>query len=147
MDENRTPQWHPIARLPLIAQHLAGMLEADTEQYQSLQAARSQPHILDDHTVNRIIQVYTTQQNDFWLFEEQLNRWKAEPNLTPAQRQDVERASGKLKRLRAVNSSILTLADELKAGTIEKMLAKSDLALGLEALQQALDRKPDHDED
>jgi hypothetical protein len=40
MATNRTLQWHSIAKLPLIAHHIDGMLVADTEQYQTLQKAR-----------------------------------------------------------------------------------------------------------
>jgi len=118
MATNRTPQWHSIAKLPLIAHHIDGMLAADTEQYQSLQKARSQPHVLDNHTVNRVIQVFNDQQKDFWVFDEQLSRWKAEPQLTEPQRREIERTIGQMKRLRELNSSILALADELKEGTI-----------------------------
>jgi hypothetical protein len=141
MATNRTPQWHSITKLPLIAHHIDGMLAADTEQYQTLQKARSQPHILDDHTVNRVIQVFTDQQKDFWVFDEQLKRWKAEPQLTEPQRREIERTIGQMKRLRELNTSILALTDELKEGTIEKIMAKGDLELGLEILQQELKRK------
>jgi len=41
---------------------------------------------------------------------------------------------GQLERLRAVLTNILELAEELKHGTIERVLAQSDLELGLEAL-------------
>ena len=41
---------------------------------------------------------------------------------------------GQLERLRAVLSAILELAAELKQGTIERVLAKSDLELGIEAV-------------
>lgn len=135
MAENRTPQWHSIAKLPLIAQHIEAMLAEDNQQYHTLQEARPRPHILDDHTVNHLIQVYAVQRNDLGLFEEQLRRWKAQADLTSAQHLEVERCQGQLKRLQEVNSAILALADELKEGTIEKILAKSDLELGLEMLQ------------
>jgi hypothetical protein len=39
-----------------------------------------------------------------------------------------------LTRLRSVLASILALAEELKQGTIETMLRKSDIELGLEVL-------------
>ncbi len=39
-----------------------------------------------------------------------------------------------MAKLRQVIDSILNLADELKEGTIEKQLAKSDEQLGLEFL-------------
>jgi len=68
--EQTTPQWQPIGRLSLIASHIDGMLEAAEEQYEALQLARPKPHVLDDYTVGRVIEVFTVQQNDLWLFDE-----------------------------------------------------------------------------
>ena len=42
--------------------------------------------------------------------------------------------AGQRERLRAVLTNILALAEELQQGTIERVLAKSDLELGIEAL-------------
>ena len=136
----QSPNWQPITRLPLIVSVVDGMLEAAEEQYQRLQAARPTPHVLDDATVARVITVYTTQRDDLWLFEEQARRWQGEP-LTPTQREEINRLTSQVARLRTVLDAILTLSAELKAGTIEQVLAKSDLQLGLEALR----RPPDQD--
>jgi len=65
--------------------------------------------------------------------EEQLARWKKD-DLTATQRQEVERLDGQLTRLREVIAAILALAEELKGGTIESVLAKSDIELALEML-------------
>jgi hypothetical protein len=83
--------------------------------------------------VARVVRVYSAQAGDHWLFEEQLRRWTANP-LTSAQRGEVERLSRELASLRKATTSILALAEELKASTIESLLAKSDLEVGLEEL-------------
>src|SRR5438309_1605609 len=106
------------------------MLEAAQEQYQTLLPAKDKPHALDDYTVNRVIKVTTSQQNDLWLFEEQLKRW-GETTLSMQQRKEVERLKGQIKQLREQITAILALADELAKGTIEKVMAKSDAELGL----------------
>ncbi len=131
------PQWQPITQLSLIARHIDGMVESANEQYGTLSEARPKPYVLDDYTVQRVIDVFTTQQNDLWLFDEQLRRWKA-GQLTRVQRQEVERLVGQMAKLRQVIDSILKLAEELKEGTIEKQLAKSDEQLGLEFLLRHL---------
>ena len=82
--------------------------------------------------MNRVVEVYTTQSNDLWLYEEQFSRWKKE--LTSQQREEVERLSKQLERLRAVVASILSLAAELKGGTTEKVLAKDDVELAIDLL-------------
>jgi len=133
--EQATPNWQPIDKLPLIAPMIDGMLEAAEEQYPSLQDARSRPYVLDDYTVGRVVEVYTAQRNDLWLYEEQLRRWAA-LTLSTGQRREVKRLSVQMGRLRAVIDAILTLADDLKVGTIERVLSKSDLELGLDFLSQ-----------
>jgi hypothetical protein len=45
-------------------------------------------------------------------------------------------------QLHEVISAILRLADELKEGTIEKQLAKSDVELGIEALLRGWPTEP-----
>ena len=127
------PQWQPIERLALIASHIDGMLESANEQYETLQLAKPKPFVLDDATVGRVIQVYTTQQDDLWLFDEQLRRWER-GTLTDAQRQEVERLAGQMLQLHEVIGAILRLAEQFKERTIEKVLAKSDVELGLETL-------------
>jgi len=133
MAEQPTPQWQPIEQLPMIASHIDGMLETATEQYETLQLAKLKPFVLDNYTVGRVIDVFTTQQGDLWLFDEQLRRWER-GTLTSAQRQEVERLAGQMLQLHEVITAILRLANELKERTIEKVLAKSDVELGLEML-------------
>jgi hypothetical protein len=124
------PTWQPITRLSKIAHHIDGMLESAEENYGNLQEAKPKPHVLDDYTVGRVISVFATQRDDLWLFDEQLRLWKAR-QLTATQRAEVERLQGQMKRLREVITSILALADELKERTMEKVMAKSDVGLGL----------------
>ncbi len=133
MSETRTPQWHRISSLPMIATHIDEMLEEAVEQLTLLQEAIPKPYVLDDYTVNRVVKVFTTQQNDLWLFDEQLQRWGT-TSLTSNQAQEVARLVTQMKRVRETVSNILVLANDLKEQTIEKQLAKSDLQVGLESL-------------
>jgi hypothetical protein len=67
------------------------------------------------------------------VFREQLDRWHR-TDLTTHEREEIDRLFAQLERLRKVLTNILALADELKEGTIDKILAKSDLELGIEVL-------------
>lgn len=102
------PHWHPIAMLATIAQHIDGMVEADQEQLATLQEARTKPYVLDDDTVTRVKRAFTTQREDFWVFEEQLRRWQA-GKLTAMSRAEVTRLQSQLARLRQINSDVLAL--------------------------------------
>ncbi len=140
MPQQPQPQWHAISQLALIASHIDGMLEATQEQYQMLQPARAKPHVLDTYTVGRVIEVFTVQKNDLWLFDEQLKRWAAQ-SLTPRQRTEVQRLTGQMATLRQVIGDILALAEELKRGTIEQVMSKSDAELGLDFLLRHLSQQ------
>ncbi len=133
MSEHRVPQWHPMDALPMIGQAIDGMLESAEEVVQSLEQARPRPHVLDDYTIGRVREAHGTQLNDLWWYTEQLARWqRARP--TPAQAQELDRLTQQLAALRRVLTASLALAEELQAGTIEKVLAKDDVALALEYL-------------
>ncbi len=127
------PTWQPISRLPLIASIIDGMLADDQQTYATLLEARPKPHVLDDATVARTRRVFTEQQDDLWLYEEQLARWKR-LDLTASQRREVERLTGQLARVREVVAAILALADELAPRTIDRILAMDDAELGLATL-------------
>ena len=94
---------------------------------------RDRPYVLDDATVERSIKLHTEQRDFLGVFAEQLARWRHE-HPTDAQRRELDRLEGQLERLRAVLTNILALAEELQPGTIERVLAQSDLELGIEAL-------------
>ena len=81
------------------------------------------PYVLDDRTVERVVSVFTAQRDDLWLFEEQLRRW-SEQGLGAEQRREVSRLSHQLESLRQVIVEILTLAENLKHGTIERVLSR-----------------------
>lgn len=134
------PRWQPISMLATFATHIDGMLESDLEQYANLSQARNKPHVLDDYTVNRVKQVFSKQQQDFHLFEEQLARWQAE-TLTDGQRVEVTRLVAQMRKLRENNANVLKLAEDLGRGTIDKILAKSDEELGLEYLMRMMEGK------
>jgi signal transduction histidine kinase len=83
--------------------------------------------------VERSLTLHAEQQDFLGAFAEPLARWRNE-RPTVAQRRELDRLEGQLERLRKVLNAILELAEELKQGTIERVLAKNDLELGLEAL-------------
>jgi signal transduction histidine kinase len=131
--QRRQPIWHPITALPVIATLVDGQLEGAEEQYQTLQEARWRPGALDDATVERVLRVFSEEMEFLDIYDEQLDRWRKGP-LTPVQQKEVERLGAQVARNREVASSILDLAEELNATTINALMAKSDLELGLEAL-------------
>ena len=59
----------------------------------------------------------------------------------PSATTEVQRLIGQMATLRQVITDILALADELKKGTIEQVLGKSDEELGLDFLLRHLSQQ------
>lgn len=133
MADNPTPNWQPLTALSLIASLIDGELADGQEHHATLLSVRDRPYVLDDATVERTIKLHAEQRDFLGVFAEQLARWRNE-HPSDAQRRELDRLEGQLERLRKVLSDILALAEELQQGTIERVLAKSDLELGIEAL-------------
>lgn len=133
MADDPTPNWQPLTALPLIASLIDSELADGQEHHAALLSVRDRPYVLDDATVERSIKLHTEQRDFLGVFAEQLARWRNE-QPTEAQRRELDRLEGQIERLRKVLSDILELAEELQQGTIERVLAKSDLELGIEAL-------------
>ena len=133
MADDPAPHGQPLTALPLIASLIDGELADGQEHQATLLSVRDQPYVLDDATVERSIKLHTEQRDFLWVFAEQLARWRHE-RPSDAHRRELDRLEGQLERLRAVLSDILKLADELQQGTIERVLAKSELELGIETL-------------
>ncbi len=72
--------------------------------------------------------------DDLALFQNQADRWKTDPGLTDTWRAGIAAYETLIAQLCQVNSDALAAAAELSHGTIETVLAKSDLQLGMEAL-------------
>jgi len=134
----REQNWYPISKIGWFTDHIREGITVTRRQLELLQPARSQPYLLDDATVARIIGVHHDQAGDLDLFQNQADRWKASPDLTEAQRAGIAAYEALIAQLRQVNSEVLAVAAELASGTIETVLAKSDLELGIEALMRGL---------
>ena len=129
---------YPISKLGWFTSHIREGVEATSRQLELLQPARARPYLLDDATVARIVQVHHDQAEDLTLFQNQADRWKTDPGLTATQRAELAVYETLIAQLRQVNAEVLAVADELSRGTIDTVLAKSDLELGIEALMRGM---------
>jgi hypothetical protein len=133
MDGRGEPQWQPISRLPFLTGHIADGVKLARENLALLEQARG-AYRLSTADVAGIITTWTQSRADLVeLFTEQGRRWQA-LDLGATRRKDVERFVALVAEELELVEGILALAEELKAWTIEAMLAKSDEQLGLEAL-------------
>ena len=67
------------------------------------------------------------------IYAEQLRRWRGQ-GPSAARRQELDRLEEKNRHLRQTTTAVLTLATELRKGTIDRVMTMSDLELGLQTL-------------
>jgi len=139
MEENKKHiTWQPLSFLPQIAEMIDGMLDAANETCGPLVV---QIKIHDNFTIKRIFEVTGQQIEDEWMYEEQLARWLHSPDLETVQLDEILRLQGQMVELKKINRSILTIAEEHKDKTIEKILGKSDAGLAMDFLMGKLKLK------
>ena len=136
MNNKPQPNWQPIKNIPMIANLIDSQLTDAKEQYTTLLEARNKPHVLNDSIVQRTINVYTEQLDFTQVFEKQLLKWEKEEYLTPIQQTEICRLQDQVKHSYKTLTDILALSEELEMGTIEKVMEKSDLELGIESLKK-----------
>src|SRR5271165_4706945 len=133
MPSSERVTWQPISQMSLVANMIDSALNDTADHIQTLTEARARPHVLDDVTIDRVERVHGEQLEFVDIFAEQLRRWRDE-GPSAAQRQELDRLEEQNCRLRQVTTEVLALAAELRKGTIDRIMAMSDLELGLQAL-------------
>lgn len=128
-------QWQPLAMLPTFAFMLDDTVESTEDQLINLTQAHQRPASMDDATINHAERVYTEQREYLNIYAQQFQRWQAE-RLTSAQRREITRLVGVVQRIIMVTDQILVLIVQIKPHTIDAIMRKSDVELGLETLMQ-----------
>ena len=131
MPHSEAVNWQPISEMPLIASMIDEALDDTRAHIKTLTEASARPHVMDDATVNRIDRVHAEQMEFVDIYAEQIGRWR---NERPSVRQTRELDRMEEQNRRDATTTVLALSRELRKGTIERVMEKSDIELGLEAV-------------
>jgi hypothetical protein len=127
------PNWQPISRLAELTEHMQAGVEMAEEQLALLGESVDQPYRIDDALLARAKKAFTTTKSDLVeLFGPQGERWAA-LGLGATRRKDVAAYQALVARELELVEQILALCEELKDSTIEALMRKSDLDIGIEA--------------
>lgn len=125
--------WQLISEMPLIASMIDDALDDTREHLKMLAEARTQPHVLDNATLDRSERVHGEQLEFVSIYAQQISRWHTErPSVD--QTRELDRIEARNQQLRAVTADVLALAGELRKDAIERVLGMNDVELGLQAL-------------
>ncbi len=137
MNGNDTPNLQPIAMLPTIAELIDGHYADSVEFVPITREALARPHVMDDSSVDHMERAYNEHVRWIEVYRAQLAYWRS-GSLTTGQRSEVDRLVGVVDADSAIVDEILKSAAVIRAGTIERIMSKSDLELGMDALARAM---------
>lgn len=126
-----------IEDIPLFTEAILGTIAATDDQFNNFIMARHRPHVLDDDIIDRAQRAFEEQLAGVPNFRQQLN-WILEDELTDAQRYQVEDLLAKLLLLQRKTEVVLALVDDLRAGTINRILGMDDEELAAHYLRGEL---------
>lgn len=126
-DEQQVP-WQPITMLPTVAGLVDEMLDGAAEQQRLL--AEAPDYNLDDATLDGVERTYGEGGADNWVFAALAARWQREhPGA-----EGLAALADQAAKLAPAYQRVLDLVAAKRAVTIEALLGKSDLQVGLEAV-------------
>jgi len=133
-------QWREIDLLPQLAPIIKEMLEGNREQLDLFKEAQDRPHVLDDAIVGDSQRLYRSQLEDLAIYEEQGQRW-LQASLSEEQKTQVKQFLADVQEAGQATRQLLSLLEEISQGTIDKIMAMSDLEVGIHAIEQERKRR------
>ena len=127
------PQWHSLEMLPFFLEISREQLQGSREQLKNFEECRHKPHVLDDHIIDRVIKVFSEQNDSVWVLVEQCNRW-GKKALDAQQIKDTIEIKNNVRELTLNNEKILELAKYFRNHTVNRILEKDDFELGVYSL-------------
>ena len=133
MTRTPTPNWQPLSRLPLFTTMIDEAVVEAQAMLGNVQTGVQTPHVLDDHTVDRILNLYTETLEFIALYQAQLKCWQGEAT-DPETQAEIERLLACLPELETTARAIIKGAQQIRTGTIDRIMEMDDAALGLAGL-------------
>ena len=137
--QDEKPNWQPLSMIPTIASIIDEEVANFENLYKNLGEARKKPHVMDDMIIDRAINNHRKYLEGAWVYDEQLSRWKKE-KLTDKQSRDIERLTGQMLKYRKMCKDIIAVSEEIKKGTINRILEMSDEEVAIAVLTGKLKR-------
>ncbi|MDR3715939.1 MAG: hypothetical protein P4L51_24265 [Puia sp.] len=130
--KKKTKIFRDIKWLPKFAQALDSYAENSRNQITALEMGMYQPYDLDDNVLDITIQLYREGLEQYPLNNSQINHWLKQ-DLNQDQRAEVERLVEVNEIVRARNERILDLCNQVKHGTIDRVMEDDDYEIALDA--------------
>ncbi|MEQ8171905.1 MAG: hypothetical protein ABRQ38_23640 [Candidatus Eremiobacterota bacterium] len=137
--QDEMPNWQPLSMMSMIASIIDEEVANFEDLYKNLGEARKKPHVMDDQIMNQAINNHRKYLEGAWVYDEQIARWKKE-KLTGEQYKEVERLTSQMLKYRKMCEDIIAVSEEIKKGTINRILEMSDEEAAIAVLTGKLKR-------
>ncbi len=104
------------------------------EQYALFGESREKPHVLDESLIDRGINIFKEQIEHTNYYDLQIDNWRNQ-NLSESYKSRVNQLEVKVSEFRKHTKSILELLEELRKGTINRIMEMDDMELALKVLK------------
>ncbi len=131
--QDEKPNWQPLSMMPTIASIIDEEVDNFEDLYKNLGEARKKPHVMDDMIIDRAINNHRKYLEGAWVYDEQIARWKKE-KLTEEQYREIQRLTGQMIKYRKMCEEIIAVSEEIKKGTINRILEMSDEEVAIAVL-------------
>ncbi|MBL7110261.1 MAG: hypothetical protein ISS11_08490 [Candidatus Marinimicrobia bacterium] len=137
--EKREQILRPISYLPMISDLTYGELEEAENMLSYMLEAKERPSSLDDHTIDRVIRLYSEKIDMVPVYKAQLEYWKNDKSNS-SHFTAIDDLYTKTEDLYEISMEILGLAKEISKHTIDKIMAMSDEELAIRTLTGEIKR-------
>ena len=137
MNKTQKQNFYPISMLPTFTGQIDQLIEALEQKHKLFNQAKDSPASLDDDLVTKASNLLKKNTEHIFLYYEQLGKWR-EKMSSDAQRKSLDVFAQKIAQARNLNAKLIDLTKELSETTIDEILKKDDLTLGLDFLSKNL---------
>lgn len=130
---NQEQTFYPIDKLPMFESMISESIAYTKEQQDLYLQAISKPQVLDDSIIDRGVKVFKDQIEETTWNDRQIARWRTQV-LTDSQRKRVNDYETNNRKYRVASQRGLDLLEELRKGTINRIMEMEDGELGFNVL-------------
>jgi hypothetical protein len=122
MPSSEPVNWQPMSQTPLVADLIDGALRHTRDHLHTLTKARAKPTCPRRRHCRSHRAVHREQLEFVDIYAEQIQRWRTQ-GPSAAQTRELDHLKEQDRHVRAVTTDVLALAQELRKGTIDRIMA------------------------
>jgi hypothetical protein len=134
MGNDIKPKWLPLGKIKTVRGYIDEELDNGRELLGTLLKARTKPHVMDDALLDRVTRVNKKKREDLWMYRGQMEHWLGDKRVSDVDKREIEGVDAQVKAMEETYAEMLSLADELRKGSIDRIMEMDDMELAMKTL-------------